>query len=97
MSDTNNYQVVGAPNYGGPAATLAGIFGFNKPQQQQQQNPQQQGAPGAQQQGSFVSKLMQFLQGGGGPGAPSGGPMQIGPSSPGSMSSGIGGGGQLLY
>jgi hypothetical protein len=94
MSDVQGYQVVGSPDYSGPAAALAGIFGFNKPKQQQ---PQQGAAPGAQQQQMpWVSQLMQFLQGNGG-GMAGGSPMQLGPGSTGSMSGGIGGGGQLLY
>jgi hypothetical protein len=95
MSDANQYQVVSSPNYSGPAAALASIFGLNK--QQQPQQPQQAGgAGGQQQQGSFISQLMQFLQGNGG-GMAGGSPMQLGPGSSGSMSGGIGGGGQLLY
>ena len=93
MSDANQYQVVSSPNYSGPAAVLASIFGLNK-----QQQPQQAGGAGGQQQqqGSFISQLMQFLQGSGG-GMAGGSPMQLGPGSTGSMSGGIGGGGQLLY
>ena len=97
MSDTNSYQVVGSPNYMGPAATLASIFGFNKPQQPQQPQQPGAGANGAQPQGSFVSQLMQFLQGNGANQMSGNMPMQIGPGSAGTMSGGIGGGGQLLY
>jgi hypothetical protein len=94
MSDANQYQVVSSPNYSGPASTLASIFGLNKQQPQQQQGG---GAnSGQQQQGSFISQLMQFLQGSG-YGNGGGAPMQLGPGSSGQMSSGIGGGGQLLY
>jgi hypothetical protein len=97
MSDANQYQVVSSPNYSGPAAALASIFGLNKQQQPQQQQPGQPSAGGQQQQqGSFISQLMQFLQGNGG-GMAGGSPMQLGPGSTGSMSGGIGGGGQLLY
>ena len=66
MSDINSYEVVGSPNYSGPAATLASIFGFNKPQQpQQNQQQQSQGQNTRQPSLPLLSMLSQFLQGGG--------------------------------